>query len=110
MKSCLVAVIVLWSSVAAFAKLPTDLPGAIPLWSNGAPGSETRAKEAEEVVGDNCGNVHNPTLTPFVPEREKATGTTVSICPGGGHSKLCLGHEDYALAEWFRVEALQRSC
>lgn len=102
MKSCLVAVIVLWSSVAAFAELPKDVPGAIPLWAKGAPGSEARAKEAEELVGDNCGNVHNPTLTPFVPAREKATGTAVIICPGGGHSKLCLGHEGYALAEWFR--------
>lgn len=24
------------------------------------------------------------------------------IAPGGGHSKLCLGHEGYALAEWLR--------
>ena len=102
MKSCLVAVIVLWSSVAAFAELPKDVPGAIPLWAKGAPGSEGRAKEAEQFVGDNCGNVHNPTLTPFVPERENATGAAVIICPGGGHSKLCLGHEGYALAEWCR--------
>ncbi len=102
MKSCLVAMIVLWSSVAAFAELPKDVPGAIPLWAKGAPGSEARVKEAEEFVGDNCGNVHNPTLTPYVPERQKATGTAVIICPGGGHSKLCLGHEGYALAEWFR--------
>jgi endo-1,4-beta-xylanase len=102
MKSCLVALIVLLSSVTAFAELPKDLPTAISLWSKGAPGSEARAKEAEEFVGDNCGNVHNPTLTPYIPIREKRTGTAVIICPGGGHSKLCLGHEGYALAEWFR--------
>ena len=102
MKSCLVAVIVLWSSVVAFAEQPKSVPGAISLWPNGAPGSEARASEAEEIVGDNCGNVHNPTLTPYIPVREKATGTAVVICPGGGHSKLCLGHEGYALAEWFR--------
>ena len=102
MKSCCVAVIVLLSSVTAFAELPKDVPAAISLWSNGAPGSEARANEAEEFVGDNCGNVHNPTLTPYVPAHEKATGTAVVICPGGGHSKLCLGHEGYALAEWFR--------
>ncbi len=90
--------IVLLSSAAAFAELPKDVPTAIPLWSKGAPGSETRAKEAEEIVGDNCGNVHNPTLTPYIPERTKAMDTAVIICPGGGHSKLCLGHEGYALA------------
>ncbi|MDB5339736.1 MAG: axeA1 4 [Planctomycetaceae bacterium] len=102
MKSGLVGLIFLLSSVSAFAELPKDIPTAIPLWSQGAPGSEARAKEMEDFVGDNCGNVHNPTLTPYVPERAKATGTAVIICPGGGHSKLCLGHEGYALAEWFR--------
>ena len=78
------------------------MPAAIPLWPKGAPGSEARAAEAEEVSGSNVGNVHNPTLTPYLPDAEKATGTAVIICPGGGHSKLCLGHEGYALAEWFR--------
>ncbi len=100
MKPCLVVVIILLPLASAFAELPKDVPTAIPLWSKGAPGSEARAKEAEEFVGDNCGNVHNPALTPYVPEQ--ATGTAVIICPGGGHSKLCLGHEGYALAEWFR--------
>ena len=106
MKSCLVAMLVLWSSVAVFAELPKDVPGAIPLWAKGAPGSEARAGEPEEVTGENVCNVHKPTLTPFVPEREKATGTAVIICPGGGHSKLCLGHEGYALAEWFRERGI----
>lgn len=106
MKPCLVAAIVLLTSSAAFAELPKDVPAAIALWSKGAPGSEARVKEAEEFVGDNCGNVHNPTLTPYVPERAKATGTAVIICPGGGHSKLCLGHEGYALAEWFRERGI----
>lgn len=102
MTSSLVAVFVLWSSAAAFAELPKNLPAAIPLWSQGAPGSEAHTGESEQVSGENVGNVHNPTLTPYVPARDKATGTAVIICPGGGHSKLCLGHEGYALAEWFR--------
>jgi endo-1,4-beta-xylanase len=86
----------------AFAQLPKTLPEKIPLWPKGAPGSEARAAEAEKIEGANICNVHNPTLTPYVPAAEKSTGTAVIICPGGGHSKLCLGHEGYALAEWFR--------
>jgi endo-1,4-beta-xylanase len=82
--------------------LPKSLPPAIPLWPKGAPGSEARAAEAEQITGSNVSNVHNPTLTPYVPDAGKSTGTAVIICPGGGHSKLCLGHEGYALAEWFR--------
>ena len=68
----------------------------------GAPGSEARAAEPEKIEGSNVCNVHNPSLTPYVPAADKSTGTAVIICPGGGHSKLCLGHEGYALAEWFR--------
>jgi acetyl esterase/lipase len=102
MKSCLVGAVVWLSAGAALAELPKDIPASIPLWSQGAPGSEDRAGEPEGFVGDNCGNVHNPSLTPYLPDRTKATGTAVIICPGGGHSKLCLGHEGYALAEWFR--------
>lgn len=79
-----------------------DTPAALPLWPQGAPGSEARAGEAEKIEGSNVCNVHNPTITPYVPAADKATGTAVIICPGGGHSKLCLGHEGYALGEWFR--------
>lgn len=88
------------------ADLPKDLPAAVPLWPNGAPGSESRAAEPEKVEGANVCNIHNPTLTPYVPEAGKATGTGIIICPGGGHSKLCLGHEGYALAEWFRERGI----
>lgn len=102
MKSFLLAVIFCLVPFAARAELPKDLPAAVPLWAEGAPGSESRKAEAEIFTGDNCSNVHNPTLTPFVPAGDKATGTAIIICPGGGHSKLCLGHEGYALAEWFQ--------
>lgn len=88
------------------AELPKNLPQAIPLWEKGAPGSEARAAEAEQIDGANVCNVHNPTITPFVPAAEKSTGTAVIICPGGGHSKLCLGHEGYALAEWFKERGI----
>lgn len=77
------------------------LPEAIPLWPNGAPGSEARREEVEILDGSNVTNVHNPTITPFIPASGQ-TGVGVIIAPGGGHSKLCLGHEGYTLAEWFR--------
>ena len=82
-----------------------DLPAAIPLWSDGAPGSESHANEPEKIdAGEgkhNVTNVHQPTLTPFFPDAANATGTAVLIAPGGGHRVLCLGHEGYALGEWF---------
>ena len=97
MKSILLAAL----SLPVFV-LAAETPSPLPLWPNGAPGSESRSSEPEKTEGSNVVNVHNPSITPFVPAADKSTGTAVIICPGGGHSKLCLGHEGYALAEWFR--------
>lgn len=83
----------------------SDPHASIPLWENGAPGSETRAAEEEKIDTSSPGlhnvtNVHRPSLSPYLPKGENATGTAVVIVPGGGHQKLCLGHEGYTLAEW----------
>ena len=93
------------SLVVAFAiyslPLAAAQPDVLPLWPHGAPGSEARSAEPEKLEGSNVTNVHNPSITPFIPTAG-ATGVAVIIAPGGGHSKLCVGHEGYALAEWLR--------
>ncbi|MCE9519506.1 MAG: alpha/beta hydrolase [Verrucomicrobia bacterium] len=82
--------------------LADDLrPAEIPLWSKGAPGSEARATEAEKIKDGDVSNVHNPSITPYIPTKD-ATGVAVIIAVGGGHTRLCLGDEGYALAEWLR--------
>ena len=98
--------LLLLTTLASTLALPVhadETPAAFPLWPAGAPGSEARAAEPETLEGTNVCNVHNPSLTPYLPAPEKATGTAVIICPGGGHRKLCLGHEGGALAEWFQA-------
>ena len=99
----------LTSLAVAFATCTLSLtaaqPEALPLWPHGAPGSEARVAEPEKQDGSNVMNVHNPSLTPFIPTTG-ATGVAVIIAPGGGHSKLCLGHEGYALAEWLREHGI----
>jgi acetyl esterase/lipase len=80
-------------------------PKSIALWTNGAPGSESRSDEKELAdIGPgkyNVTNVHQPSITPYLPSKEKATGAAVLIAPGGGHRMLCLGHEGYSLGQWF---------
>lgn len=97
------------SLAVAFATCTLSLtaaqPEALPLWPHGAPGSEARVAEPEKQDGSNVMNVHNPSITPFIPTTG-ATGVAVIIAPGGGHSKLCLGHEGYALAEWLREHGI----
>ena len=73
--SLLLSLILIFTASAALHA--ADSPSAIPLWTDGAPGSEARKDEAEKVEGTNITNVHNPSLTPYLPDADKATGTAV---------------------------------
>jgi hypothetical protein len=37
--------------------------------------------------------IHNPTITAYLPPKDKATGAAVIICPGGGHRELVFNGE-----------------
>lgn len=78
---------------------PTDRP-IIPLWPAGAPGSEARKDEPEKVVGSNVSNIHQPTLTVYLPAKAVATGCAIIVAPGGGHSQLAIEHEGYNVGQW----------
>jgi acetyl esterase/lipase len=45
--------------------------------------------------------VSEPTLTVFLPAKEKANGTAVIICPGGGYGILAFSHEGTDVAKAF---------
>ena len=83
-------------------------PESIPLWAHGAPGSETRKDEPEaiswrqepDIVFPVVFNIHNPSITPFLPTKDKATGCAVIIAPGGGHMQHTIDREGYDLARW----------
>ena len=45
-------------------------------------------------------NVHNPSITVYLPPKETATGAAVVIAPGGGHSELWADHEGFNMAAW----------
>ncbi len=45
--------------------------------------------------------ITRPTLTAFLPPKEKANGAAVIICPGGGYSIVAAGHEGYDVAKRF---------
>lgn len=60
----------------------------ISLWPNGAPGFGSRKNEPEQAKDYWVKNIHNPSLTVFLPPKDKANGAAVIICPGGGHRLL----------------------
>jgi acetyl esterase/lipase len=45
--------------------------------------------------------VTNPTLTAFLPPKEKSNGAAVIICPGGSYIRLSISQEGYEVAKWF---------
>jgi len=76
--------------VVAFSQQP---PQEIPLWPNGAPGFESRRNEPVVAKDYWIANIHNPTVTVYLPPKDKATGAAVVICPGGGHRLLVFNAE-----------------
>jgi len=50
--------------------------------------------------------VIRPTLTVFLPDPAKATGSAIIICPGGGYGILAIGHEGYDIARRLNQEGI----
>ena len=57
------------------------------LWPGGAP----------DAVGTEPSDV--PTITPYLPEPDRSSGSAFVICPGGGYGNLA-NHEGEPVAEW----------
>ncbi|WP_199200213.1 alpha/beta hydrolase [Adhaeribacter arboris] len=79
-----------------FSTLPSkaqEKGSKISLWPKGAPGFESRRNEPEQAKDWWVKNIHNPSITVFLPPKEKATGAAVIICPGGGHRELVYNAE-----------------
>ncbi|WP_202796931.1 alpha/beta hydrolase [Pedosphaera parvula] len=66
---------------------------SFPLWEDGAPGALGTADK------------DIPTLTPFFPSPDKATGAAMVVCPGGGYGNLApYEGKDYAL--WLKDQGV----
>jgi acetyl esterase/lipase len=75
-------------------------PEVVHLWNNGAPGFENRKDEPEQAQDYWVRNVNNPSITVFLPPKEKATGAAVLIAPGGGFRELVFHAEGEQAAEF----------
>ena len=77
--------------------------GVVYLWPSGAPGSEAQKGESEKLTGagdfERVTNVHNPSITVYLPA--KGNGTGIVVCPGGGHRHLAVEHEGKNVAQYF---------
>lgn len=102
---CGVAALLVCLSAIARGQQPV-----IPLYSGVAPGSENaKQKEVSFVNPDKqtrIRNVTQPTLTAFLPERSKATGTAIVIAPGGGFQHLAIEKEGMDVARWLQARGV----
>lgn len=71
-----------------------EMPKIELLWPKGSPGA-VGAEERDK-----------PSLTIYLPPGNRANGTAVIICPGGGYGGLALGHEGKDPAEWLNRQGI----
>ncbi len=73
-----------------------EIPGAKPAPATYAENTEVRSNGTLSIT-----KVTVPTLTVFEAPKDKATGTAVIICPGGGYAALAFSHEGIDVAKRF---------
>jgi len=80
------------------------------IWPGTAPGSETWTQkervETNTPLGTVVFNVVTPTLTVYLPERAKATGTGIIIAPGGAFVALAIDLEGHDVARWLQNKGI----
>lgn len=96
----------LWLSV--FIALPLLAQETILLRPNYKVDSAAPAEQIQErgkggVADRSISNVLQPTVTVYLPSREKANGTGIVICPGGGYQHLAIDKEGHDVARWLNT-------
>ncbi len=85
-------------------------PQVVNVWPGVAPGSEKWTQKEKVIENTPLGtvvfNVVTPTLTAYLPERAKATGTGVIIAPGGAFVALTVDLEGSNIARWLQERGI----
>ncbi|HXO22536.1 MAG TPA: alpha/beta hydrolase [Thermoanaerobaculia bacterium] len=80
------------------------------IWPGAAPGSESWTQKERSVENTPLGtvvfNVVTPTLTAYLPERTKATGTGVIVASGGAFVALTVDLEGRNVARWLQERGI----
>jgi|SRR5690554_34282 len=78
---------------------PPEEPGAIPLNTGGVKDQPAKESWFRQWGDPMARNITSATLTPFLADPAKATGTSVLVAPGGGFMWLSMGNEGWEVAE-----------
>jgi acetyl esterase/lipase len=85
-------------SISLAAEAQTELPlyNVIP---NSIPGTNQEKSVTDHLGKVRISNVSEPSLTVYLPPKEKATGAGVIVVPGGGYAFLAIKHEGHDVAK-----------
>jgi acetyl esterase/lipase len=82
-------------------------PRIITLWPKGVPNSKYDPSYKTKIDSDQYWTweqkISDPTLDYYPAPADKANGTAVIICPGGGYGVLAIKHEGSQVAEWMNT-------
>jgi endo-1,4-beta-xylanase len=88
------------------ADAPFSMNGpTILLWPDGAPGSEGKTASERWIEGSRpdafhrVTDIHKPSITVYLPPKDKATGAAFIVSPGGGHRYLVMDLEGEFVAK-----------
>lgn len=76
------------------------LPGEFAITPRSAPAASLDEGWFDADGSMSIHNVSAPTVTPFLPDPDKATGAGVVIAPGGGFLMLSVATEGWDVARW----------
>ncbi|NJN26985.1 MAG: alpha/beta hydrolase [Cyclobacteriaceae bacterium] len=96
MKTTFILTIVLYMTFQSLYAQET-----LKLWTGKIPYSTGLIGEEEITDQGHVRNIQDPDITVYLPDKEKATGAAVVICPGGGYWLLAIKHEGHDIARWF---------
>ncbi|HWD99792.1 MAG TPA: alpha/beta hydrolase [Bryobacteraceae bacterium] len=100
----------LYSAALTFAAAVCACPQTVKIWPGRAPGSENWTQqervERNTPLGTVIFNVVEPTLTAFLPERSRATGTGIIVAPGGAFVALAIDLEANTVARWLQGKGI----
>ncbi len=65
-----------------------------------APAEKIEERGKGGVIDRSISNVTQPTITVYLPAKDKANGTGMVICPGGGYNHLAIDKEGHDIAHW----------
>ena len=93
---------VLFMTLPMLAQETISLPLKNPV-DPSAPAEKIEERGKGGVIDRAITNVLQPTITVYLPAKDKANGTGIVICPGGGYQHLAIDKEGHDIARWLNT-------